>query len=93
MQNCSMARTDSKLLSDHFNPWLASPYHLLHPFMQPIINAYNHTKKKQYFIETRWGGLSLEPEARTTWAYNHGHRREVRGRLSFMKACIASFHT
>ena len=27
---------DSKLLSDHFTPW-SSPYHLLHPFMQPIM--------------------------------------------------------
>ena len=33
----SMAMTDLKLLSDHFTPWSASPYHLLHPFMQPIV--------------------------------------------------------
>ena len=56
-----MAMTDSKLLSDHFTPWSASPYHLLHP-LQPYLH-----KERQYF-ETFWGGLSLEPEARTTWA-------------------------
>ena len=28
---------DSFFLSNHFTPWFASPYHLLHPFMQPIM--------------------------------------------------------
>ena len=37
MHCCSMAMTDKQLLSDHFTPWSASPYHLLHPFMQPIM--------------------------------------------------------
>jgi hypothetical protein len=32
-----MAMVDSFFLSNHFTPWFASPYHLLHPFMQPIM--------------------------------------------------------
>ena len=52
---CSMAMTDSKLLSDHFTPWSASPYHLLHPFMQPImpttILVLGHIEKSKQNLE------------------------------------------
>ena len=47
--------TDSKLLSDHFTPWSASPYHLLHPFMQPImpttILVLGHVEKNKQNLE------------------------------------------
>jgi hypothetical protein len=59
--------TDSKLLPDHFTPWSASRYHLLHPFMQPIMPTTIFVGKKHH-ISRLFGGLSLEPEARKTWA-------------------------
>jgi len=50
-----MAMTDKQLLSDHFTPWSASPYHLLHPFMQPImpttILVLGHIEKSKQNLE------------------------------------------
>ena len=69
-----MAMTDSKLLSDHFTPWSASPYHLLHP-LQPYLH-----KEKQYF-ETFWGGLELG-----TWSSNNlGHIEKSKQNLEKQK--------
>ena len=49
-------------------PGLLQPYHLLHPFMQPIMPT-NHTCTKKNNILRLFGrGLSLEPEAPATWA-------------------------
>ena len=53
-----MAVADSKLLSDHFTPW-SSPYHLLHPFMQPIMPTTILVFKKNIFYSL--GGA---------WAWN-----------------------
>ena len=63
-----MAVADSKLLSDHFTPW-SSPYHLLHPFMQPIMPTTILVLKKTYF--TLWAG----PEP-GTWSSNNLGRIE-----------------
>ena len=49
---------DSKLLSDHFTPW-SSPYHLLHPFMQPIMPTTILVLRKNIFYSL--GGA---------WAWN-----------------------
>ena len=52
----SMAPTDLKLWFDHFTPWSASPYHLLHPVMQPImpttILVLGHIEKSKQNLET-----------------------------------------
>ena len=49
---------DSKLLSDHSTPW-SSPYHLLHPFMQPIMPTTILVLRKNIFYSL--GGA---------WAWN-----------------------
>ena len=59
MHCCSMAMTDKQLLSDHFTPWSASPYHLLHPFMQPIMPTTILVLRKNIFYSL--GGA---------WAWN-----------------------
>ena len=52
----SMAPTDLKLWFDHFTPWSASPYHLLHPVVQPImpttILVLGHIEKSKQNLET-----------------------------------------
>jgi hypothetical protein len=56
MHYFSMAPTDLKLWFDHFTPWSASPYHLLHPVMQPImpttILVLGHIEKSKQNLET-----------------------------------------
>ena len=49
-------------------PGLLHPYHLLHPFMQPIMPTTILVQEKTIFWHSLGRGLSLEPETRTTWA-------------------------
>ena len=49
-------------------PGLLQPYHLLHPFMQPIMPTTILAQKKNNILRLFGRGLSLEPEAPATWA-------------------------
>ena len=63
--------TDKKLLSDHFTPWSASPYHLLHPFMQSImpttILVLGHIEKGKQNLEHFTSNKTKTSKHQTFW--------------------------